>query len=317
MADNTILNPGSGGDTIRTIARGSSKTEVVQLDIGGEGAENLVVGYMPVQDAPAAASLTTIATNTAQGTASTGVTMPSGGAGVLGWLSGIYAKLNGTLTVNTISGFALEYGNLASILAKLNGSIAVTGTFWQSIQPVSGTVTVNTISGFATENGGNLDKISSANGNVADAAWVSGNGSAIALLKASVGALLNPPTTPITSKGTVGTDASLNKPGLPNVGANFATSGNIYANYLYLGVIAASTSRNEVEVVKTSGAQIVLILDDGTAASGAAPANASVFALGGGSGAGSQGGAWQSSIFKGRVQIYAASSSAQVLARTA
>lgn len=137
MTDNTTLNPGAGGDTIRTIARGSSKTEVVQIDIGGESAENLVVGYMPVQDGPAEASLTTIATNTAQGTAATGVTMPTGGVGLFGWLSGIYSKLAGTLTVNTITGFALETGgNLAAILAKLNGSIAVTGAY-QATQPVS------------------------------------------------------------------------------------------------------------------------------------------------------------------------------------
>jgi hypothetical protein len=36
MADNTILPPGSGGDTIRTLNRaGVVKTEVVQLDVGG------------------------------------------------------------------------------------------------------------------------------------------------------------------------------------------------------------------------------------------------------------------------------------------
>ena len=37
MADNTVLNPGSGGDTVRDIQRttGGPKTQVVQLDIGG------------------------------------------------------------------------------------------------------------------------------------------------------------------------------------------------------------------------------------------------------------------------------------------
>jgi len=37
-SDNTLLNPGAGGDTIRTLDRtgtGSPKTEVVQLDLGG------------------------------------------------------------------------------------------------------------------------------------------------------------------------------------------------------------------------------------------------------------------------------------------
>ena len=38
MADNTVLNPGASGDTIRTLDRtatGSPKTEVVTLDLGG------------------------------------------------------------------------------------------------------------------------------------------------------------------------------------------------------------------------------------------------------------------------------------------
>lgn len=46
MADNTILNPGTGGDTLRDLARqsGTVKTQVMQLDIGGasENAEVLV-----------------------------------------------------------------------------------------------------------------------------------------------------------------------------------------------------------------------------------------------------------------------------------
>lgn len=45
MSDNTQLNPGSLGDTIRDIDRGAgSKTQVVQLDLGGPNTnpENLI-----------------------------------------------------------------------------------------------------------------------------------------------------------------------------------------------------------------------------------------------------------------------------------
>lgn len=40
MSDNTLLNPGAGGDTVRDLARqaGSVKTQVVQLDLGGASA---------------------------------------------------------------------------------------------------------------------------------------------------------------------------------------------------------------------------------------------------------------------------------------
>ena len=52
MADNTTLNTGSGGDVIRDILRVSgAKTQVVQLDAGGQAGESLVsqTNPMPVQ----------------------------------------------------------------------------------------------------------------------------------------------------------------------------------------------------------------------------------------------------------------------------
>ena len=56
MADNTTLPTGAGGDTIRTIDRTTSKTQVIALDVGGElGPEalvsNSVIGQqLPVSD---------------------------------------------------------------------------------------------------------------------------------------------------------------------------------------------------------------------------------------------------------------------------
>jgi hypothetical protein len=79
-----------------------------------------------------------------------------------------------------------------------------------------------------------------------------------------------------------------------------------------VATVAASTTRFNIDVENTSGAQIAIVRDDGTAAGGAAPVNASVFALAGGSSVGAQGGAWSSQTFKGRLQIYAPSSGAIV-----
>lgn len=112
--------------------------------------------------------------------------------------------------------------------------------------------------------------------------------------------------------GSTGQDVSgSNKPTIPNVGAAFAGSGP-YASYVLITTVAASSSRVSIDVENNSGAQIVIVRDDGTAATSAPPANASVFPIGGGSGVGSQGGSWISTTFKGRVQIYAPSSAAQV-----
>ena len=102
--------------------------------------------------------------------------------------------------------------------------------------------------------------------------------------------------------GSTGHDYSTGAPTLPNVGANFGASG-VYASY-YLTAVVAAGSRNNVDIENVSGAQIVVVRDDGTAAAGSAPANASVFALAGGLSAGAQGGSWSSSTFKGRLQIY-------------
>ena len=74
----------------------------------------------------------------AQGTSATGINQLTGGSGILGWLSGIFNKLS--------------------------TSVAVTGTFFQAIQPVSGSVTANAgtnlnTSTLALESGGNLAAI--------------------------------------------------------------------------------------------------------------------------------------------------------------
>jgi hypothetical protein len=110
--------------------------------------------------------------------------------------------------------------------------------------------------------------------------------------------------------GSTGLDFSANIPTLPNVGAGFAASGP-YASYVLIKTVAAGV-RNNIDIENISGAQIAIIRDDGTASAGSAPANASVFALAGGGGVGQQGGSWSSQTFRGRLQIYAASSSAIV-----
>ena len=125
----------------------------------------------------------------------------------------------------------------------------------------------------------------------------------------SSGGALNTNST-VVSAGSVGSDHSANAPTLPNIGGNFAASGP-YASYVLIATVPAG-ARNNVDIENISGAQIAVVRDDGTSGSGAPPNNASVFALGGGSAAGAQGGAWSSTTFKGRLQIYAPSSTAIV-----
>jgi hypothetical protein len=140
-----------------------------------------------------------------------------------------------------------------------------------------------------------------------------GSGGLVMCLNASGQAAPCGPTNPLSvaPAGTTGLDYSANKPTLPNVGANFAASGP-YASYYLIATVTAAQQKSLVQVWNTSGAQIAIIRDDGTAASAAAPTNATVFSLAGGTAVGSQGGSYADANFKGRLQIYAPSSTAQV-----
>ena len=84
MADNTQLNSGSGGDTVRDVFKTVTqvKTQVVMLDVGGgtiSDPESIVKNYVPVQEQG--------------GTPVTGALIPSGGVGLTGWLSAIWKAL--------------------------------------------------------------------------------------------------------------------------------------------------------------------------------------------------------------------------------
>jgi hypothetical protein len=161
------------------------------LDMGQDSATTNQVQKVALTE-PAGGTFITPAQD---GTDATGVSPPAGASGIRGWLS--------------------------SIWNKLNTSIAVTGTFWQAIQPVSGTFWQATQpisaaslplpagAGTAANQASQLTQetaSATALGTPADAAWTSGAGSAIALLKkiaaASEGASSMPVVVPVvTSNG--------------------------------------------------------------------------------------------------------------------
>jgi hypothetical protein len=132
-----------------------------------DGTQKTQVTNFPATQAISAASLP-LPTGAAQdGTdISSPTAMPAGGAGIRGWLSSIWTKLNGTLNVSVqnaslaVTGTFWQAtqpvslatnapdvtdrsGRLLGHVTVDNASIAVTGTFFQATQPVSGTVTDN------------------------------------------------------------------------------------------------------------------------------------------------------------------------------
>lgn len=93
----------SGTDSVTTVPSGTQAVSVSSLPL-------------PTGAATEGGNLATIVANTAtsanaQGTSATGITQMTGGAGILGWLSGIYSKLSNTLTVSVSSLPALPTGS--------------------------------------------------------------------------------------------------------------------------------------------------------------------------------------------------------------
>jgi len=108
MADNTQQ---SADENIATDDIGGVKYQRVKVTLGADGVNDADVSS--ANPMPISAASLPLPTNAAQdGTDITTPTeMPAGGAGIRGWLSAIWTKLNGT--------------------------IGVSGTFWQATQPVS------------------------------------------------------------------------------------------------------------------------------------------------------------------------------------
>lgn len=134
MADNTTLNPGAGGDTIRQVEKGGAKVQTILLDIGGLGAESLLTGTLPVS-----------AVNLPLPTgASTEATLVALNAKVTAVDTGAVVVASSALPAGAATAAKQDTGNasLTSIDGKLTNPL-----------PVSGTVTANlgTIAGVATE----------------------------------------------------------------------------------------------------------------------------------------------------------------------
>ena len=114
-----------------------------------------------------------------------------------------------------------------------------------------------------------------------------------------------------TPSGSVGHDYSVNPPTWPNVGAAFGATGP-FANWVLACTIPVNPTRNNYNVWNSGGAQLLLLRDDGTAAPGAAPVNATGYVINSGSSAYQQGGADSDQSFKGRIQVFTASSATWV-----
>jgi len=126
------VGDGSVGGQLLTIEpSGAAKVDgsAVTQPVSG----SVAVSNLPATQPISAAALPLPAGAAADGTDGSGIAQPTGGAGIRGWLSGIYKALVGTLAVDA-SGHTLT-------VDASGHTVPVSGTFWQTTQPVSGTVT--------------------------------------------------------------------------------------------------------------------------------------------------------------------------------
>ena len=117
MADNTTLNPGTGGVTVRTVDKAGKQVQTFILDLGVGTAESLVSGTVPVS------------------LASTTITSVTGVADVAA--SGSLSALNATAALTITGGYS-------SVVVQITGTWVGTitfegtadGTNWVSINAV-------------------------------------------------------------------------------------------------------------------------------------------------------------------------------------
>jgi hypothetical protein len=229
------------------------------------------------------------------GTDATGVTTPAGGAGIRGWLSGIYSRLGGTISV--------AFPSAQAVAQSGTWTVAVSGTAAVSAATLPlpvGAAVASKQHGFGTAGAPNADVVSVQGVSGGTALTVSGGG---AVGSAPVGPPLSVSGVDtagnkqhllldisgrqlIVQAGGSGTDFSANS------GAAAATAGNL------LLTVPATAARAFVEVQNQSAATLSLVRDDG------AGNNQTLILLAPGSGAGSQGAGWSSATFKGRVRVY-------------
>lgn len=100
----TATNQVTGNTSLATIAEALAGAATAANQTAGNTALTTIAQNVATAAAQASAltQVTTIAT--AQGAAGSGITEPTGGIGLLGWLSGIYAALKATLTVTLAAG---------------------------------------------------------------------------------------------------------------------------------------------------------------------------------------------------------------------
>lgn len=134
MADNVVLNEGSGGDTIAADDVSGVKYQVVKIAVGGDGSATLVGNAAPVPVSDAGSSLTVDGTVTANLSAVDNAVLDA----IQAATEAIETAVEGTLTIDT-TGLATS-ANQTTIAEHLDGVETLLGTIDADTSALAGAV---------------------------------------------------------------------------------------------------------------------------------------------------------------------------------
>ena len=168
----------------------SSNLAAAHVNVNASGVEigtnanplTVAVSSFPSTQAVTAATLPLPAGAAQDGADATGVSAPTGGSGIRGWLSGIYSRLSGTLSVGITAALPTGANTIGAVSGS--GSFTIVGQGATGVAPGGTPVSVSGVDAAGMKQHLRTDTF----GAPTDAAWNSGSGSLVALSKALVAA---------------------------------------------------------------------------------------------------------------------------------
>jgi hypothetical protein len=219
VPDNSVLNPGIGGDTIRDVARGSIKTQVVGQDLGiGTGTE-VLAGTV---------------------TGPTNITVASAGLAVIaqGSFSSVTPTANSFVTASVPGCSVVGFGfNNTSFIGTLTFDATVDGTNWFNIAVRPQGLDTDVLS-ITLATGVHFEALAECAGyqqvRVRCSAYTSGTGAAT-LVPAAATAVSSLSTTGASSIGSVNRMGMAHTPVLTSVAAAVSSTSLLAANLNRIG----------------------------------------------------------------------------------
>lgn len=207
----------------------------------------VTVGNQSTAQSISAVSLPLPAGAAQDGTDASGVSAPAGASGIRGWLSGIYSKLSGTLSVGITTALPAGTNMLGAVTGS--GAFTIVGQGATGVVPAGSPVAIAGIDGAGQKQYVRTDTF----GSPSDAAWSTGSGSLVSLGKALVAAQQATTAAVTTSSIVPPSPAFVQTMALASNLVLKAAAGSLYACYVTTGSTAGWLMLFDVTTVPANG----------------------------------------------------------------